>query len=331
MHTIRLFKLTLAVLLIAAAGARADTPETPAATPRQMLEAVRERAVELVLAGSRSENPILRANAIEAMQPLPERALPLAQLGLEDENAVVRFTALVCIGKLKFPGMGEAAMRHLGDASPSVRAAAMFAAKACGQDVDISAMAMMLRSSNPGLRANVAMLLGLLGDASAAPMLENLANSPMRRVSAVRQSLTRLQIAEAMIRLGDEGALDALRAGAYSQFDEVRVLAVSAMGKLGDQRMASAFRKMLQQPPIELQLAAAEALARQGDDGGLPVMLAGTESQIVPVRAQAAFGLGLVKKPEAAQALVLLLDDEAEQVRLSAAASILQAIAAKRR
>lgn len=315
------------LLLMAQAVTQAVADAPAASGTESILAAVKERAIEQVLNSSRSPDPFLRANAVEAMQPLPDRALPLAQLGLDDEHEAVRFASLVTIGRLKLTPLGTAAAQRINDPSPSVRAAAMFAAHLCGSQVDISQMAMLLQSPNPSVRGNVAMLLGLMGEPSAAPMLQELAAVPMPKASAVRQSLVRLQIAEAMAWLGDASALNAVRAGAYSPFDEVRVLAVQAMGKLGDRWMTTAIVQMLDEPPIELQLAAAETLARLGRDQGLPVMLQGAQSDLPPVRAQAAFALGqLHHKPEAAQALVRLLDDPQEQVRLSAAAAILQAM-----
>lgn len=302
----------------------AQTPAGPPPTAKQVLAVVRDRAIEQVLLSARSGDPFLRANAIEAMQPLPDRALPLAQLGLDDEHPVVRFAALVTIGKLNPPGMGDLVRGMLDDPSASVRGAAMFAGRKLGLDVPIDGLAPMLTSRDPGVRANAALLLGMMGDPSAIPMMQELAQVPMPRAGAAAQAVARIQMSEAVLKLGDNRALDAIRAGAYSSHDVVRVLSVTVMGKTGDRRMAPAIRQMLEDPPIELQLAAAEALARMGWDDGLPQMLEGARSEITAVRAQAAFGLGLVHDPRAATALVAMLDDPAEQVRLSAAAAILE-------
>lgn len=287
----------------------------------------RDAAMEEVLKAARSDEAVLRANALEAAQAAPDRVLPLAQLALDDPNPGVRFAALATIGRLKLESLGDAAVRYRNDPNPSVRAAALFAAHRTGREVDISEMAQMLTSSDPTLRGNVAMLLGEIGEPSAATMLQETARVPMRRASAIRQAIVRVQVAEAMVSLGEESALDALRSAAYSQFGEVRVLAVSALGKLDDRRMQRGLEHLLQDQPIELRLAAAEALGRMGSNRGLQTMLEGAAFEIAPVRAQSAFALGTVDNPMAAQALVDLLRDPHPQVRLAAAASILKATA----
>jgi HEAT repeat protein len=287
--------------------------------------------------------------------------LPLAQLGLEDENAAVRFAALVTIGKLGFDHLGEAVEPLLNDGNASVRAAAMFAARQCGRKVNISQMARMLGSSDPTLRGNVAMLVGLMGDASAVPMLAEQSKRSLRRASPAQQAVVRVQVAEARVRLGDEGALDALRAGAFSAYDEVRILAVTALGEAEDRRMLAALQQILLTPPMQVQLAAAGTLARLGLSDGLSVALeaaaldgqavakrasaalretqdegsaavwrqlasdpAQCQAMAAAVRSQAAFVLGQIGGAEAQAALGKLLGDELERVRLSAAAAVLR-------
>lgn len=298
---------------------------------REMLAEVRDQAVRQVLDAARSDDAALRANAIEAVQALPRRARPVAQLGVEDENPAVRFSALVTIGKLSLEGLGEASRRIARDTNehPSVRAAALYAARRCGEDVDISPMAELLASPEPTVRANAAMLLGMLGDVSAVEMLEELAARPMPRARVERAALVRLQIAEALVRLGEEDALDAIRAGAYSAHGEVRVLAVQTLGKLNDRRMEAAYAQIVEgDNPIELRLAAAEALVRIDGEAELDVMEEGAAWDNPAIRTQAAFTLGLVAHPQAASRLRQLLEDEQErpQVRLAAATAILRAL-----
>jgi HEAT repeat protein len=250
--------------------------------------------------------------------------LPVVQLGLEDENPGVRFAALVTAGKLRMLSLKPMAQRRLDDKNASVRAAALFAVKASGGEVDLSPMAPMLASNDPGLRGNVAMLLGLLGDASAAPMLKEMAGVAMPRASDVRAAIVRVQVAEAVALLGDDEALDALRAAAYSPYPEVRILAVQAMGHVRDQRMAPAIIQMLEENPQELKLAAAEALGRMGLPDGKAVALQAAASPTATVRVQTAFALRRFDDPVTAAALVGLLNDPEPVVRLAAAAAVLQ-------
>ncbi len=206
----------------------------------------------------------------------------------------------------------------------------MFAARRCGEHVDLTPLANLLRSQDPTVRGNAAMLLGMLGDKSAAAMIKDLAPTPMPCASSVRVAIVRIQVAEALVRLGDDDALDAIRAGMYSQHDEVRVLSVQSLGKLDDERMIAAMAQMVDgDEPIELRLAAAAALARMGkaEASALKVAREGADWDKPAVRAQAAFVLQLLEQPTAATRLVRLLkEDKSSLVRLAAAAAVLRGL-----
>jgi len=299
--------------------------DNPSESPSLLVQA-RSRAIKQVLTSSRSDSAFLRANAIEASEHLPRRIVPLIQLGLNDPHPAVRFTALAMIGRLHLQELAPSAEPLLKDPSTSVRAAALVALYQCGRPVDISPLAEMFMSTDPTTRGNVTLLLGEMGSPDASAMLKDLAATPMPRAGAAQEALVRIQIAEAIVKLGDDSALNAIRASAYSQFDEVRVLAVSILGDIADHRMERAFTKMLLEPPIELQLAAATTLAKLGQHDGLPLVLGMCRSKIVTVRTQAAMSLAHFPGEATAKTLLSLLDDPQEQVRLSAAAAILRHI-----
>ncbi|MEX0777238.1 MAG: HEAT repeat domain-containing protein [Phycisphaeraceae bacterium] len=309
----------------AAATGKNDANTDPRPYPQIMREA-RDLAIKQVVASSQSEDAYLRANAMETARYLPNRATPMVQRALDDPAAPVRFAALVTMGRLKLADLAPAARRRLDDPSASVRAAAMFALRASGQKADLTPLAQMLVSQDPATRGNAALILGLIGDPSAIPMLKDEARTPMPRVSGVREAIVRLQVAEAIAKLGDMSVLDAIRAGVFSQFDEVRVMAVQMLGQLEDRKYENAIGGLLDKPPVELQLVAAEALARIGYDQGLPIALDAGRHQVTAVRSQAALTLGSFRDVRAAKALVAMLDDPQEQVRLSAAAALLKAI-----
>ncbi len=250
--------------LLPAAGVFASDDGSPANDASVRLLANRERAIQQILTSARGQDPFLRADAIEAAQSLPDRVVPMLQLGLDDAQPAVRFTALVTIGKLHLSTMAPAAQRLLSDKSDSVRAGAIFALRACGKKVDATPLAVMLTEQDLGVRSNVAMLLGLLGDPSAVPMLKDMATVPVLKASQGAEAVERIQIAEAMVKLGDPEALGVVRASCYSPFDEVRVLAVQIIGRTGDHRMERGLAAMLDRPPIELQLAAAEGACQAG-------------------------------------------------------------------
>jgi len=245
--------------------------------PVPTLLELREGAIQILQASARHEDPFLRANAIEAMQSVPSRALPLAQIGVDDEHPVVRFTSLVTIGKMRLMDLGPAALRRVNDPDPSVRAAAMYAATRCNQEVDISEMASLLGGPDPSVRSNVVMLLGLMGESSALPMIDAMAKIPMpnQRVDKLRQAIVRVQFAEAQFLLGDQDAISPLRAAAFSEYDEVRVLAVTMLGRLRDASAETALMAIIerQKQPIELRLASVEAVSHIGGRAAIKQLL----------------------------------------------------------
>ncbi len=355
--------LSFLIAACLAATAHADVGDLGAVSAVETLSRAEPQAVDVILQASRSENPNMRANAIEAMEPLPDRLLPLAQLGAGDPDRVVRYRALTAIGRLKFREMGPTAERHVDDPSPSVRAAAIFAAYECGRPVDVSAMVPLLTNPSPIVRINVATLIGLMGEPSAIPMLYDMAKSPMRRANVAESMVVQVTIARAIVQLGDLEMLDVIRAQAYSDLVEVRVMAIDMLGELGDRVYIPAFIQMLKDPTVEVRLAAATALVRLGANDGLSQLRkaarfssedvaalarkaldetrdprvrdrftqllnnADARQQVASdVRAQAAYGLSFTRDDPSARALVGLMNDPEDNVRLAAAAGVLRAI-----
>lgn len=302
----------------------APTTARPIAAATTINAGHRVRAEKQILVAVRSQDPYLRSNAIEAGAHLPGRAASLIAIGLRDRVAAVRFASLAMMGKLRLRAMSSSARPLLNDQNMSVRAAALFALHMCGHKVDLSPMAGYLGSEDAGVKANAALLMGMMGDRMSRSMVEDQAAKPMSRsTSQERRVLVRLQFAEALVRLGDEKSLDPVRAGAFSQYPEVRVLAVSMLGRLEDRLMEPSLVGMIKKRPVELQLAAADALARMGRYDGLEVVLEASTSNLQAVRAQAAMTLGRFRQPQAVGALVRLLDDQSQQVRVAASAAVL--------
>lgn len=289
-------------------------------------------AAKEVLVAARSPRADIRANAIEAAEALVARRGPLAEAALADPDPVVRFAALTVIGKMKLQGAAAGAHQLLNDQNESVKAAAYFALARCFGDnpnahpqaVDITPMGGLMFSNNPNTRANTAMLIGLLGDRTAIPLLKEGAASFSQRVPQVKQRLVSVQVAEAIVTLGGADTIDAIRAAAFSQFDEVRVIAINTLGRLQDRRFEEAFVEMLKADnPIEVKISAAGTLARFGRGEGTEIVLQSAESRNSVIRAQSAYVLGLFRNQVAMNKLARMLDDPDEQVRISAAAAIL--------
>lgn len=296
-----------------------------------IFQAAQSRAVQQILVSARSQDPVLRANALEAAESLPNRIGPLVQQAMMDSEPLVRYAALLTIGKLKVSGVAANARQYLNDPNESVRAAAIFAlARNFGTNVgngfavDISPLGGLLMSPNPTTRGNVAYIMGLMGDDSAIPMLKAVARRRLPSAPQAREVLIRVQIAEAIYRLGDTDVLDSIRAGMFSQFDEVRILSVQILGRIYDRQWEPALENALAKDPIELKLAAAGTLGRFGNRKGLDIILDAAQSQSVMLRSQAAICLGMFRnEPRATQMLIGMLTDQTESVRLAAAAGLL--------
>lgn len=353
MKSVPVALMSFACVIALSSTTRGEDP-----SPDRLLAEARPEAIRQLLLASRGADPYLRANAIEAMSGAPDRVLPMCELGLRDEHPVVRFAALVTLGKMQARSQVKAAERMTGDPNPSVRAAAYFAAKRCGSPINVSPMGALLMSDDPDVRANTAMLLGLMGDESAGPMLVDAGRSPMPRVSDVKVLLVRCQIAEARVRLGEYEAIDAIRAGSFSSYPEVRMICVGLLGDLGDvQNMEDALLSIYRdsQEVLELRLATAAALVRYGrpvvvkevlDD--LPTVLGAAKMGEPTFRGQAATTLGAIERararvrpqlletdppaireqfvdPAATEALIELLGDPDPRVRVAAAAGVVWA------
>jgi len=315
-----LYAIGLITLMLPAAIFAADEA---ADAPLNRTE-LHNRSVNILIDASVSDIALLRANALEGLHPVPQRALPLTSRLIDDPNPGVRYAAVVTAGMLKFDSLVPMIRPLLKDDNTSVRAAAIYALNAIGESVDLTPLAGMLERRDPKLRSNVAQLLGMLDDPSAIPMLRRAATLPMPRASASDLAVVRIQVAEAMAKLGDDKALDALRAGAFSQFDEVRVLSVIAMGAVGDRRMEVALEKLASSPPVELQLAAAGSLARLGNTEYLDAVLTAADHENMIVRGQAAMTLSYFNDETSLKKLAGMLDDPQAVVRVSAAAAILK-------
>ena len=125
---------------------------------------LREAAIELLSQAMNSTYPLLRANALEALQLAPEVFEPFVRKSLVDPNIGVRFIAAMSIGQLKMKHLAHLAEPLLHDPSQSVQAAAIFALHKCGHQVDLTPLAEMILSNKPEIRGNAAMVLGDLGN-----------------------------------------------------------------------------------------------------------------------------------------------------------------------
>lgn len=314
----------------AAAGADAGRFDH---TDALAISGLRERAIERLEALASSSDPQVRANAIEALGALPSRVETVAAAGLRDGNEGVRAVAAMVVGRARVRSLGPAVERLTQDPSGYVQSAAIYASRRLGREVDLTPLGrLLLGSSDPRLRAHAAFLLGELGEASAVPMLREAYASPMPRASQAAVRLMRLQIAEAMVKLGDESQLSVIRAALYPSRPEeleATALAVQVLGEVRDEAAVDQLISLSAQTdrsgnpmPAEVRLATASSLARLGLRQGSFLADEYVGSELAPVRAQAATVYGRTGKVDNLGKLAALLEDGSQMVQVAAAAGI---------
>jgi len=305
------------------------------------LSELREKSLELLNDAAFSKSALLRANAIEGLQSVPTRAENVIRMGLRDENVGVRYTAATSVGILRLTSSVEHVKPLLHDPDPRVRAAAIFAINQTGQQVNLNPLASILETRDSRLRSQVVWLIGEMNNSSAIPMLRDIANDKTWG-TPTEDRLLRIQVAEALVKLGDTDAISSIRAALYpsseSEF-ELAVLAVQIIGEVKDRATSAQLvtliqaeaegstpRKPIYLYPAELRLAAAASLAQMGFDDGTYVADAYLNAEGDAIRAQAAFVLAEIGHPANLPKLRTLLDDRSPLVQLYAAAAILKII-----
>jgi len=305
------------------------------------MSSLREKALEKLNDAAFSKSALMRANAIEGLHPVPTRAEQVVRMGLQDDNVGVRYTAATSVGLLKLSKSRELARPLLQDPDARVRAAAIFAMHKTGGKINITPLAAILDTSDSRIRSNIVWLLGEMGNSSAIPMLKDAVNKPTWGTPN-EDRVFRLQVAEALVKLGEMEAISSIRAALYpsseSEF-ELAVLAAQIIGEVNDRAASSQLVNLVQATtasstprkpefiyPAELRLAAAAALAKMGFDDGTYVADAYIEHTTDAVRAQAALVYAEIGHLENLPKLRVLLDDQSPIVQVHAAAAILKIV-----
>ncbi len=292
---------------------------------------IRDEATNRLFALSTSPTPQIRANAIEGLQRVGPRAEPTVALALSDENPGVRSVAAMVAGRAGLTALIPTLREMARDESGFVRASSIAALNRLGQKADPTELStMLLESPNPRLRAHAAFLIGEMGEQSALPMLRQAWVTPIRTASEIERRLVRLQVVEAMVKLGDQSSIDTLRAALYpSRPDELEAtaLAVQIIGEVRDRGSIDQLIYLADDSddrvmPAEVRLAVAGALAKMGLTQGGFIADEYAGSPIDVVRAQAAAVYGRTGRTEHLPSLGVMLDDPSELVQVAAAAAV---------
>ncbi|MBX3365549.1 MAG: HEAT repeat domain-containing protein [Phycisphaeraceae bacterium] len=310
----------------------------PTALTAVQASALREQALELLERMVRDENAQVRSNAIEALSMIPTRLQPILPAAINDPNVGARTTALIAAGRLRACDLAPLATASIQHESEFVRTASAFMLSRCDDHRHIHMLSQVLfHGSSTATRAQAAFLLGELGDPSALPMLRQAAQQRVPRASDIENRLMHLQVAEAMLKLGDHTALGTLHAALFPARPEdleATVLAAQILGETGSRSSRPDLQNLLAgdpnkdpRMPAEVRLAAATALVRMGEAGPPQAWKVGREYSThadAPIRAQAAHLLGWSRPVTDVQSLRNLLDDPNPLVQVAAAAGIVR-------
>ncbi|MEE2908726.1 MAG: HEAT repeat domain-containing protein [Planctomycetota bacterium] len=289
-------------------------------------------AIEVLDQAAVSDDALMRANAIEALQSTTEPLREAVLRGLVDPNEGVRFVAAMSVGRGNLCGVSHLLRPLLEDPSNSVRAAAIYAMASCGDEVDINPLAGYIISDRSADRANAAMVLAELGNNTAIPVIRNGMGRDFRSYDPARSRTIDLLMAESLVRLGDRRELEAIRAALFAppEHSEMTALACQMLARLDDRAaipnmydLASGEGPRKAGP--ELRLVAATALAQlQPDLVPMELVITQLGSEQPGVRLQVANVLGGLGNPDYEPQLAILLNDEDPHVQVASAAAILK-------
>ncbi len=282
-----------------------------------------------------SENPVVRAEAVEGMQAAPwPQANRYIEHALSDPYRGVRFAACMALAHLRDPQTKTLLQAQLRDENPSVRAAAIFAMHRMGDASQTRQLAqMLLYSTDQEVRRNAALIFAELGDAKAMPVL--------RRAVRDNDIAVRWHVYEAMARLGDKEAAERLILFAHSTYGDERLIGILALGRIGDRQAAACLQDMIRRDnPLEVKLAATRSLGQIGmplnqetalkalawvpEKKSKEIPAEPQEIRQVRIRSMAALALAEVGKPDVLPDLLASMRQDDPRVGVAAAAAVLR-------
>lgn len=295
-----------------------------------------DRALAILQTQASSPDPTIRANCIEALQVSHDpRATDIIEQGLHDKEWVVRFAAAMAAGKGKLSAVRPVLNTLVGhDPDGSVRVACIYALRQLGDSAHMSELAVALDSKEPSTRANAALVLGMLGDGSAIPLLQIHGDDPDVRVKS--------EITAALARLGDEASQQVIVAWAVEKFAEDQWNAMVVCDDLPPRIATSPLLLGLEDVPpgklpadvdpeqvreltIRRQLVAARSLAKMKYNvrRAAEVAIDNLKNPSPALRALAVLALGDMLSSTDAPKIDNMLDDADPKVRLAAAAAVI--------
>ncbi len=281
---------------------------------------------------------VRRGHGLEAVQDgrLPDAARYVLP-GLDDPSPLVRKVAAMVAGQLRIRaampkllalaapqaggvgagGVGAGGVGAATTAEVQERLAVLYALHRLGDVRYSHEFEVLAGDPRAGVRRDVGFMLGRLANLSAKPILEEMFRHD-------KEPNVRMEAAEALWRIGDEHGEDALIAALISRYGSDRIIALLALAGPRDQRVLGHVESELTDDYPEVRLAAARAAGELGSMNGYGVAVAGAKAGDPRQRALAAFAFAGIGRDDCQPYLATLLDDPVPEVRLAAAAAVLE-------
>lgn len=327
-------------------GSAASNPSTPGTRTGQTgnagiistpvdVSSLREEAIAIVEQMSANPDGSIRANAVEAAAFVPRRLRAIIDAGLSDATPGVRAVAASAVAKSQSKDLLTRVEPLLEDENHTVQVAAIHAYLKNGRAIDQSPLGrMLMNDDSPWVSRQAAFVLGESNNRSALGLLRSAAARRAPVLPPSHQLPFQLQIAEAMVKLGEKDQLPVIRAALYPSLPEeleAAALAAQILGELRDRESIGqllnvlAYKDRQGNPyPAEVRLGVAASLARMGTD---TAVIAADDYLADPnpvIRAQAASVYGSHPGPKYWDRLRTLMQDKEPSVRIAAAAAVLR-------
>jgi hypothetical protein len=311
-------------------------PKFPRAVPTPIDPALADRARAELAAALASPDEIIRCHAVETVKDVrPAGAEAMVRKALSDPNALVKLAACYATAELKLTDLKQNLSGPLHDVdnlppgasttdfvlARQEHVAAICALYACGDTEPARELETLVFDPSPTVQREAVVALGLIGNRSAVPLLQQVQSRAM-------DAELRVQVAESLWRLGSEEGAKALQVAAMgSGGGGLSCLALLALAEPRDTRFLSVeMSRAGDSPPdgyAEIGLVASRACGMLGSDFGYGVGLRDADSVDPRLRQLAALVFGAIGRPDAQPVLAKLLDDKDASVRIAAAGAIL--------
>lgn len=289
---------------------------TPPAVQKPIDLNLQERAAEVLVRAIGSEDPIIRAHAIESVKRIGgEGSEEVILDALNDGVGIVRFAGAMAAGERRVAAAHQRLLEMVDDPNVSTQVAVRYALHRLGDYRRSHDLETFARDPRTGVRANTAMVLGLIEEPTAVRILQGMRKDPEAAVT--------LQVAEALWRYHEMEGLETLVAASQSAFPDFQIVGVQGMVGPKDPRVIQHVRSMLTAEHLEVQLVAARAMGVLGSDEGYALAAKAIRDRSPRLKVLAALALAEIGRTDAQALLAPLLDDADMDVRLAAATGLL--------